>query len=99
MNKIDSRFIALGMGEKDLNLGVLTDGTNRKALTTTDQTIDGVKTFTNTPRTLGSVTNALELVNKVYVDTAVQNALQGIVWKNPVEVISSTVPSTGLYDR
>ncbi len=98
MHKLDRRFIALGLGDKDLNLEVLPDGTTRKALTDEAQTIDGLKTFSTTPRTLGEVTNVLELVNKAYVDVAIQNALQGIKWKDPVDIVSDVFPTNNLYD-
>jgi len=98
MHKLDRRFIALGLGEKDLNLEVLPDGITRKALTTELQEIDGLKVFNTTPQTVGSVNNNVDLVNKVYVDVAIQNALQGIKWRNPVEVVSAEFPTTNLYD-
>ena len=98
MHKLDRRFIALGLGDKDLNLEVLPDGATRKALTDDAQTIDGLKTFSTTPRTLGSVSNVLDLVNKAYVDVSIQNALQGIKWRDPVEVVGAIFPTEDLYD-
>ena len=98
MHKLDRRFIALGLGDKDLNLEVLPDGATRKALTNDAQTIDGLKTFSTTPRTLGSVSNVLDLVNKAYVDVSIQNALQGIKWRDPVEVVGGVFPTENLYD-
>lgn len=98
MHKLDRRFIALGLGEKDLNLEVLPDGTTRQALTTDMQEISGLKIFNTTPQTIASVNADVDLVNKIYVDVSIQNALQGIKWRNPVEVISAVFPTTNLYE-
>lgn len=92
MSKLDRRFIALGSGAHDVNLEYVPNGSTRQALTTGTQAISGEKTFAIAPRTTGEITEASQLTTKAYVDNAVENALEGMIWKAPVDYVGETLP-------
>jgi len=92
MSKLDRRFIAFGTGAHDVNIEHVPDGSTRKALTTGPQVIEGAKTFSTAPRTTGEITEASHLATKSYVDNAINGALEGLVWKAPVDYVGTTLP-------
>ena len=85
MSKVDRRFIKWGAGVNDVNMEHMPDGTTRFAITNTDQTIDGVKTFNAIPIVATTPTQATQVVNKSYVDSQILAAVQGLSWKSPVD--------------
>ena len=76
--------------KKNITGGGNVDTTNL-VTTNTNQTISGAKTFTIIPQSSVSPTNANDLVNKTYVDNAIQNVSGTTPWTKIGFIQSSIV--------
>lgn len=101
MAKAGRKFIKLGTGSDDVNLQHLPDAPDgsRKAITTGAQTFTGAKTFAAAKVSAVPV-NAEDVTNKAFVEAAINAALAGLLWREPVSRLSidadELTPSDGM---
>ena len=101
MAKAGRKFIKLGTGSDDVNLKHLPDAPDgsRKAITTGAQTFTGAKTFAAAKVSAVPV-NAEDVTNKAFVEAAINAALAGLLWREPVAELcidaDTLTPSEGM---
>jgi len=94
MSRTDKRFIKFGTGTNEVNIDVVPDGTTRMALTNAEQTISGVKTFSDLPVAAADPTIDSHLTNRAWVLTQLENKVHGLTWRAPVDGMGATNPET-----
>lgn len=89
MAKAGRKFIKLGTSPDDLNLQALPDAPDgsRIAVTTGVQSFTGEKTFA-AAKVTGTPLAATDVTNKAFVEAAINAALAGLLWREPVARLS-----------
>lgn len=89
MAKVGRKFVKTGTGSDDINLSVLPDAPDgsRIAVTNGTQTFAGTKTFAGLKST-ATPSEATDVMTKGATETAINEALQGLSWRDPVDAIA-----------
>ena len=101
MAKAGGKFIKLGTGADELNMQYLPDApdSSRVAVTQAAQTFTGEKTFAAAKVSAVPV-NAEDVTNKAFVEAAINAALAGLLWREPVAELcidaDTLTPSEGM---
>ena len=89
MAKVGRKIVKTGTGNDDINLSVLPDAPDgsRIAVTNGAQTFTGTKTFAGLKSTATPSADT-DVMTKGATETAINEALQGLSWRDPVDAIA-----------